>query len=157
MQTARVDSRKMASEARSLESLSGGGIQIRGRSERLESAESSGPEVFQGRPTTPDGDSPNREPENPARHRRTAFDTAKKAVETKKKPAIVHCTIAGQFVYPTVNRSSSRNLELRATSGFQTCGGFYRLVRTLGRLCGDFLVGIPDRGDRFVRCRSWVG
>ena len=113
MQTARVDSRKMASEARSLESLSGGGIQIRGRSERLESAESSGPEVFQGRPTSPDGDSLNREPENRARHRQTAFDTAKKAVETKKKPAIVLCTIAGQFVYPTVNRSSSRNLELR--------------------------------------------
>ena len=89
----------MGSEACSLKSLSGGGIQIRGRSERQESA---GPEGFQGRPTTPDGDSLNREPENAARHRRTAFDTAKKAVETKKKPAIVYYTIAGQFVYPTV-------------------------------------------------------
>ena len=102
MESARVDSRKMGSEACSLKSLSGGGIQIRGRSERQESAESSGPEGFQGRPTTPDGDSLNREPENAARHRRTAFDTAKKAVETKKKPAIVYYTIAGQFVYPTV-------------------------------------------------------
>ena len=102
MQTAQADSRKMGSEARSLKSLSDGGIQIRGRSERQESVESSGPEGFQGRPTSPGGDSPNREPENPARHRRTAFDTAKRAVETKKKPAIVYYTIAGQFVYPTV-------------------------------------------------------
>ena len=79
----------MGSEARSLKSLSGGGIQIRGRSERPESAESSGPEVFPGRHTTPDGDSLNREPENSARLGQTAFDAAKKAVETKKMPAIV--------------------------------------------------------------------
>jgi hypothetical protein len=64
-------------------------------SERLESAEISGPEVIQGRPTTRDGDSLNGEPENPARHGQTAFDTAKNAVETKKKPAIVYYTIAG--------------------------------------------------------------
>lgn len=124
MQTERVDSRKMASEARSLKSLSGGGIQIRGRSETLESAEISGSKVFQGRPTSRDRDSLNGEAENPARYRRTAFDTAKNAVETKKKPAIVYYTIAGQFVYPTINRSSSRNLELWATGGFQTLVGF---------------------------------
>ena len=121
----------MASEARSLESLSGGGIQIRGRSERLESAESSGPEVFQGRPSSPDGDSPNRESENPARDRRRAFDTAKNAVETKKKPAIVHYTIAGQFVYPTVNRSSSRNLELREPDSNRRPRGYEPTSKTL--------------------------
>ncbi|MDG2469257.1 MAG: hypothetical protein P8M80_08275, partial [Pirellulaceae bacterium] len=54
-----------------------------------------------------------------ARHHRTAFDTAKNAVETKKKPAIVQCTIAGQFVYPTVNRSLSRNLELCDSDSFR--------------------------------------
>ncbi|TWU39470.1 hypothetical protein Poly41_22940 [Novipirellula artificiosorum] len=113
MQTARLDSQKMASETRSLKSLCGGGIQISRRSERLESAESSGPEGSNGRPTSPDGDSPNREPENPARHRQAAFDTAKQGENIEKKPAIVQRTIAGQCVYPTVNRSLSRNLELR--------------------------------------------
>ena len=66
MESARADSRKMGFEARSLKSLSSGGIQIRGRSERPESAENSGPEGSQGRPTTPDGDSLYREPETPA-------------------------------------------------------------------------------------------